>query len=94
MIELWGKHYFQNLTQAEWDVQKHKQFVKVENVHTKKEMEAFVAEKMATDMEEIPMKLFFIPDFDETTGRLYLIINHAYSDAAGMFSLFIALTEE
>lgn len=82
------------MTEAEWQVQQHEQFVKVENVHTKKQLETFIAEKMMMDMKGLPFVFYFLPDFNETSGRFFACINHAYCDAAGIFPILIAFTEE
>ena len=94
IIQLWGKHYFRNLTEEEWKIQQDLQFVKVENIDTKKELETFIAEVMMKDMKRLPFVFYFIPDYDETSGRFVLVMNHSYSDAAGIFPILIAMTEE
>ena len=49
---------------------------------------------MMRDMGGLPFVFYFIPDFDETSGRFFCVINHAYCDAAGIFPILIAFTEE
>ena len=45
-------------------------------------------------MEGIPFVWYFFPEFDESSGRLIIHVNHAYTDAAGMFPILTAFTED
>jgi NRPS condensation-like uncharacterized protein len=49
---------------------------------------------MATDLGGIPFVWYFFPEFDETSGRLIILVNHAYTDAAGLFPILTVLTED
>ena len=49
---------------------------------------------MMRDMKGLPFVFYFIPDYDEKSGRFVLVMNHSYSDAAGIFPILIAMTEE
>ena len=43
------------------------------------------------DMKELPFIFYFIPDFDGETGRLIFAINHAFTDAAGIIPIMVAM---
>ena len=68
--------------------------MKIDNIHSKKDLETFIAEIIMVDMKGLPFIFYFLPDYDESSGRFVCCINHAYTDAAGLFPILIALTEE
>jgi hypothetical protein len=92
IICLFGKHYIQHLSQRQWEIQREKQFIKAENIHTKEDLERFSAAQLKIDMHEVPYRYILIPDYSETRSKIMFICNHALYDGSTVMPTMVALT--
>ena len=81
---MYGQHYWKDLTDEELDEIWPRCCVKVDNVHTPDQLNAFIAEKMDKGIDlydnVLPYICYMIPDFDGKYGYMYFCATHALVD--------------
>ena len=86
VVMKFGQYWFQKMGSKEWDQKKNKCFVKVEDVHTDKELVEFMTKLMQIRMprDTAPFLFYMIPDFKQGHGVVILKAHHSFTDGAGM----------
>ena len=91
LISLFGKHYYQHMDQQwleeRWDKVCHR----VDGVHSKEDLLAYVNKKMMEPMDLFnlpPLYAYLVPDYSETESVFFVIGHHSFVDGVQFWSVF------
>ena len=95
---MYGQHYWKDLSNEELEEYWPRCCVKVDNVHTPEELNAFIAAKMDEGIdlydEVLPYKCFMIPDFDGKYGYMLFCATHALVDGIQILPTFLTMSND
>lgn len=66
VVEMFGSHYYQDLTEQEWKDKRDNYFIKVDGVHTEQAIQLLIEKIFKTSMdihENVMWRFYLIPDF-------------------------------
>jgi len=97
VVDVFGKSYWVQMTDAEFQIAKITAYIVVDGIHNKKDLEDFVAKEMLKDVDlrkELPYKFYFIPNYNEDSSIIIFLTNHAFCDGVSLYPIMTALTVE
>jgi hypothetical protein len=81
----------------EWNAKKDDVFIKLDNVHTVKDLELEFSKLLVKDLDienTVSYRYFFIPDYSLSESRIIIVASHLVGDGVSWWSIFASMSPD